>query len=37
MGAIVNEVMSKVYPLAVPLKVDLQTGPNWYDLVPLKI
>ncbi|MFZ5753927.1 MAG: DNA polymerase I [Bacillota bacterium] len=37
MGAIVNEVMSQAYPLAVPLKVDLQTGPNWYDLVPLKV
>ncbi len=36
-GAIVNEVMSQAYHLAVPLKVDLHTGPNWYDLVPFKV
>ncbi len=29
--------MSGAYPLAVPLKVDLQAGPNWYDLQPVKI
>lgn len=34
-GALVNEIMSNAYPLAVPLKVDLQVGPNWYDLRPL--
>lgn len=28
----VNEVMSGVYPLQVPLQVDLQKGPNWYEL-----
>ena len=35
MGQLVREVMSTAYPLAVPLKVDLQTGPNWYELEPL--
>ena len=34
-GALVNQVMCKAYPLAVPLKVDLQVGGNWYDLQPL--
>lgn len=34
-GALVKEIMSKAYPLDVPLKVDLQAGPNWYDLQPL--
>lgn len=33
----VNKVMSSVYPLAVPLKVDLQTGPNWYELETLTL
>lgn len=32
---LVNKVMSEAYPLKVPLKVDMQTGPNWYDLTPL--
>jgi len=30
----VREIMSGIYPLAVPLKVDMQAGPNWYDLKP---
>jgi len=33
----VNQVMSRAYPLSVPLKVDIQAGPNWYDLQPLKL
>lgn len=37
MGVLVNEIMSQAYPLAVPLKVDLQYGPNWYELEPLLI
>lgn len=37
MGERVNQIMSKAYALDVPLKVDLQTGPNWYDLEPLKL
>lgn len=31
-GALVNEIMCKAYPLAVPLRVDLLVGPNWYDM-----
>lgn len=34
-GRIVNKIMSEAYPLAVPLKVDVQVGPNWYDLKSL--
>jgi len=34
-GALVNEAMCTAYPLAVPLSVDLEFGPNWYDLRPL--
>jgi DNA polymerase-1 len=33
----VNDVMSSVYPLSVPLKVDLQTGPNWYELEKIEL
>ena len=36
-GHLVNQMMSQAYPLKVPLKVDLQTGPNWYDLEPLEL
>lgn len=32
MAKIVNDIMCSIYPLAVPLKVDLQIGPNWYEL-----
>ncbi len=31
----VEEIMSNAYPLDVPLKVDLQKGPNWYELAPI--
>jgi DNA polymerase-1 len=34
-GILVKEIMSNAYPLVVPLKVDLQVGPNWYDLKKL--
>lgn len=30
--ALVREVMSSAYQLTVPLKVDVEIGPNWYDL-----
>lgn len=36
-GKLVNQIMRDAYPLSVPLKVDLQTGPNWYDLEPLEL
>lgn len=32
MAKTVNEIMSSVYPLCVPLQVDMQTGFNWYEL-----
>ncbi|MGH9749326.1 MAG: DNA polymerase I [Candidatus Polarisedimenticolia bacterium] len=34
-GALLRETMESVHPLAVPLRVDLLTGPNWLDLEPL--
>jgi len=37
MAKLVRDIMCSVYPLSVPLKVDLQAGPNWYDLTPLHI
>ncbi|MCL4859836.1 MAG: DNA polymerase I [Caldilineaceae bacterium] len=30
--ALVREVMCNAYQLDVPLKVDVEAGPNWYDL-----
>ena len=32
--ALVREVMSSAYKLTVPLKVDVEIGPNWYDQEP---
>jgi DNA polymerase-1 len=32
--ALVRDVMSSAYSLDVPLKVDVEVGPNWYDLEP---
>lgn len=34
-GTLVNKTMSQAYPLLVPLKVDMQQGPNWHDMRPL--
>jgi DNA polymerase-1 len=31
---LVCEVMESAYQLEVPLKVDVEIGPNWYDLKP---
>ncbi len=28
----VREIMEHAYPLRVPLKVDVEVGPNWYDM-----
>ncbi|MBP7962894.1 MAG: DNA polymerase I [Caldilineaceae bacterium] len=30
--ALVRETMESAYPLDLPLKVDVEIGPNWYDL-----
>jgi DNA polymerase-1 len=32
---LVAEEMSGVYPLSVPLKVDMEAGPNWADTRPM--
>jgi len=29
---LVCDVMEHAYQLDVPLKVDVEVGPNWYDL-----
>ena len=34
-GQIVREVMESALNLTVPLQVDIETGPNWYDMEPL--
>ncbi len=34
---LVREVMESVYPLRVPLKVDLSAGPNWGEMVDWKV
>jgi len=31
---VICEVMENAYQLDVPLKVDVEVGPNWYDLEP---
>ncbi|MDI9549863.1 MAG: DNA polymerase, partial [Chloroflexota bacterium] len=31
-AALVREVMENAYELVVPLKVDVEAGPNWYDM-----
>jgi DNA polymerase-1 len=35
LARLVAEEMSGVYPLSVPLKVDLEAGPNWADTQPI--
>ncbi|MDR1069969.1 MAG: DNA polymerase I [Gracilibacteraceae bacterium] len=34
-AALVREAMEGAYELRVPLVVDMKTGPNWYDMVPM--
>ncbi|MGA9775424.1 MAG: DNA polymerase, partial [Candidatus Dormiibacterota bacterium] len=36
-AALTRAAMSGVMDLAVPLVVDLKSGPNWRDLVPLDL
>lgn len=35
--ALVCEVMENAYPLDVPLRVDVEVGPNWYDMQPVEV
>ncbi|MDD4518825.1 MAG: DNA polymerase, partial [Limnochordia bacterium] len=37
LAVLVTKVMEHVYPLAVPLKVELNVGPNWADTKPYTI
>jgi len=32
--ALVCDVMENAWPLDVPLRVDVECGPNWYDMQP---
>jgi DNA polymerase-1 len=34
-AGLVREVMESAYELVVPLKVDVEAGPNWYDMDPV--
>ncbi len=34
---LVRDEMEHAYTLVVPLKVDLEVGPNWYDMQPLSL
>ncbi|MCR4429158.1 MAG: DNA polymerase I [Caldiserica bacterium] len=34
-GEMVREIMSRAFPLSVPLKVDLKVGKNWFEMEPL--
>ena len=34
-SALVREVMESAYKLTVPLKVDVEVGPNWFDMEPV--
>lgn len=33
---LVRNAMEQAYPISVPLKVDMEAGENWYDLVDIK-
>jgi DNA polymerase-1 len=35
-GRLVRETMESAYELSAPLKVDMEAGPNWYELTPLE-
>jgi DNA polymerase-1 len=35
-GNLVRETMEQAYELKAPLKVDLEAGPNWYELAPVE-
>jgi DNA polymerase-1 len=34
-AALVRDCMQNAYTLRVPLKVDVEVGPNWRDLEPV--
>lgn len=36
-AAMVKERMETVYPLAVPLTVEMKSGDNWYDMTPMTL
>jgi len=35
--ALVSTVMEHAWPLDVPLRVDVEVGPNWYDMQPAEV
>jgi DNA polymerase-1 len=36
-AGLVCRIMESAYTLSVPLKVDVEAGPNWYNLEPVEI
>jgi DNA polymerase I len=36
-AALVSEVMQNAYSLVVPLQTEARSGPNWYEMVPIKV
>jgi DNA polymerase-1 len=36
MSALAKESMESVINLAVPMKIDLKYGPNWYDMIKME-
>jgi DNA polymerase-1 len=36
-GPMVREVMETAYKLDVPLQVDVEAGPNWYEMEELPL
>ena len=36
LSALVRKAMQNAYPLDVPLKVEVKTGHNWWDVTPVE-
>jgi DNA polymerase-1 len=36
-GRLVRQTMEHAYELKAPLRVDLEAGPNWYELAPVEV
>ncbi|HEX9616975.1 MAG TPA: DNA polymerase I [Anaerolineales bacterium] len=36
-AALVSEVMQNAYSLEAPLRTEARSGPNWYEMVPIKM
>jgi len=36
-AALVSEVMQNAYSLEAPLRTEARSGPNWYEMIPIKM